>query len=223
MSEVKIPDYCEAITAYRMWTVDEKFNLRARHIDRAIWPARKANQAFCYSSSPFIGASRLVRTNHTNAGVIESSPQMGCSCGIYALKTQQMLKNYFSLDFSNTFHSGYYGIYNNEEKIIFAFGTVKLWGKLIEHKYGYRAEYAYPSEIFVLKSDLIDPLKAKYGVPVLIDREYALKFEEYEKMNERLNSLRYVVHPSMIYSGGNLRIPVTFKKGYLSPGLRKKS
>lgn len=55
------------------------------------------------------------------------------------------------------------------------FGSVYLWGRVIEHEHGYRAEFAYPKELFV--SPKTDPLKImqiehNYGVPVETDEEF---------------------------------------------------
>ena len=60
--------------------------------------------------------------------LITSTSQNKCKiCGINAYKLA-----------INDFH-----IYKNT-----LFGIVNLWGRVTEHEYGYRAEYAYPSEIY---------------------------------------------------------------------------
>ena len=53
---------------------------------------------------------------------------MGCACGIYAAKSLDQLRQ-----------MGYYGrgIY----------GAVSLWGKIVEHGLGWRAQYAYPKNL----------------------------------------------------------------------------
>jgi hypothetical protein len=53
----------------------------------------------------------------------------GCSCGIYAAKDYQHLVN-----------MGYQ---------IGVHGEVYLWGKICEHKLGYRAKYAYPKNLTI--------------------------------------------------------------------------
>jgi hypothetical protein len=54
-------------------------------------------------------------------------------------------------------------------------GTVKMWGKVIPGERGWRAQYAYPSELFIVKSLVGDLLNrhlpvyedlGNYGVPI---------------------------------------------------------
>jgi hypothetical protein len=53
-------------------------------------------------------------------------------------------------------------------------GPVALWGKVVVHKCGYRAEYAYPLELRVMRRwhglakdrRLAEQLEALYGIPV---------------------------------------------------------
>src|ERR1019366_8784923 len=62
-------------------------------------------------------------------------PQTDCTCGVYASKSLEQLLT-----------TGYAkcGIH----------GEVYLWGTVVEHELGYRAQYAYPKTLF-LPSDLI--------------------------------------------------------------------
>lgn len=81
------------------------------------------------------------------------APQSGCGCGIYAYK-----------DRAKEF--GFGGIIS---------GSVALWGTLVEHKLGYRAQYAYPLTFCVPKSpmagfpksSLLERLAAAYGIYVV--------------------------------------------------------
>ena len=57
-------------------------------------------------------------------------PEQNCSCGIYAWKRPHM-----------------YAVGPSPAREHFAYGTVELWGKVIEHKDGYRAQYARPLQI----------------------------------------------------------------------------
>jgi hypothetical protein len=64
-----------------------------------------------------------------------AAPKEGCTCGIYAAKDLAQLRR-----------SGYaeYGVH----------GEVYLWGAVVEHRLGWRAQYAYPKSI-VLPPDTI--------------------------------------------------------------------
>jgi hypothetical protein len=69
-------------------------------------------------------------------------PADGCSCGVYAAKSYQHLQEI---------------IYPSKFAEAFAFvhGEVYLWGKVVEHDLGYRAQFACPKSL-VLPSN-IDP------------------------------------------------------------------
>lgn len=78
-------------------------------------------------------------------------PYERCKCGIYALKTLA-------------------GVTEKSDVI----GKVALWGKVIEHEHGYRAEYAYPLAFFVPKAPMpgfpvntsMGELAKRYGITV---------------------------------------------------------
>jgi hypothetical protein len=63
------------------------------------------------------------------------SPADGCTCGVYAAKNLAHLRKIGYAD---------HGVH----------GEVYLWGKVVEHRFGYRAQYAYPKSI-VLPPDAI--------------------------------------------------------------------
>jgi hypothetical protein len=44
-------------------------------------------------------------------------------------------------------------------------GEVEIWGRVIECENGWRSEYAYPKELWLLGEGL-ESLSWKYGVPV---------------------------------------------------------
>jgi hypothetical protein len=73
--------------------------------------------------------------------IAKEAPEEACACGIYALRSRQRLLS-----------SSYFGLDG-------AVGSVYLWGKVIPGEDGYRAEYAYPRELWT-DYDLTD-----YGVP----------------------------------------------------------
>lgn len=75
-------------------------------------------------------------------------PEARCQCGIYSTKTLKKLR-------SNGYHTA--GV----------FGTISLWGNIIDGGDGYRSEFAYPRIIYVpfLSWKMVDALK-EYGVPV---------------------------------------------------------
>lgn len=71
------------------------------------------------------------------------SPDVNCSCGLYAGKE---LADCPGGD---------------------VFGKVKMWGKVIPGERGWRAQYAYPSELYASAKILSHPALLAYGVPVI--------------------------------------------------------
>jgi hypothetical protein len=57
-----------------------------------------------------------------------AAPDPGCSCGVHAVTAPGRLRGSISADAS-------------------ALGVVALWGRVIEHRRGYRAELAYPERL----------------------------------------------------------------------------
>ena len=49
-----------------------------------------------------------------------------------------------------------------------AYGRVSLWGRIVEHKHGYRAQFAYPLDLVLAGGDtaLVDRLTTAYGIDV---------------------------------------------------------
>lgn len=77
------------------------------------------------------------------------SPDWDCSCGIWAFKDVDKAVAAIG--------ASYRGV-----RVI---GSVSLWGKVIETENGYRAQYAYPSELWLLDESLED-LSILYDVPI---------------------------------------------------------
>jgi hypothetical protein len=67
---------------------------------------------------------------------VHDAPQMTCTCGVYAAKSLDCLR---ALGYM-----GYGSIY----------GELYLWGTVVEHQLGWRAQYAYPKN-FTLPLDMV--------------------------------------------------------------------
>lgn len=83
------------------------------------------------------------------------SPARDCACGFWGMKTNEKrlrlwLQNEYDI------HGG--GI---------VIGKVKMWGRVFEHAHGYRAEFAQPIELTVVRgpapSDTAESLREFYG------------------------------------------------------------
>jgi hypothetical protein len=114
---VSVPDYISPIVGWRVWRWDVS-GLKSLNGKR--WSPRQPLAAKC-------GAGR--------AHDAHEPPQTDCTCGVYAAKSREHLRQF-----------GYerHGIH----------GEVHLWGTVVEHEFGWRSQFAYPKALF-LPPDLI--------------------------------------------------------------------
>lgn len=77
------------------------------------------------------------------------APRYDCTCGLYAVRTADK-------------------VFTTVASVVI--GEVKLWGKVIEHEDGYRAQYAYPARLILdmMSRMMAGELSDAYGVPVAI-------------------------------------------------------
>jgi len=119
---VSIADYISPIVGYRVWTWGTT-GLKSLCGER--WHPGQSLAARCRASAvvgPIVGRSEAVDDH--------DAPQANCTCGIYAVKTLHHFRS-----------AGYerFGIY----------GEVYLWGTVVEHELGWRAQFAYPKNLFL--------------------------------------------------------------------------
>ena len=114
---MKIPDLISPIVGHRVWRWDAA---GLRSLNGKPWPPRQPLAAKC-------GA--------VNAHDADEPPHLECTCGVYAAKNIEHLRQL-----------GYEGRGIR--------GEVYLWGTVVEHELGWRAQFAYPKTLF-LPSDLI--------------------------------------------------------------------
>lgn len=84
------------------------------------------------------------------------------------------------------------------------YGSVYLWGKVFEHRNGYRAEYAYPKQLFMPRDSdplLIMQVEDRYGVTVT-------ELEEWQRQQARNepHSLYLALAQQMAGIGGMARM-----------------
>jgi hypothetical protein len=119
---MSIPDYISAIVGYRGWTWDTK-GLKSLCGER--WHPNHSLAARCRASA-VVGTIASRVEGHDS----HEAPQANCTCGVYAAKSLEHLRK-----------NGYdrCGIY----------GEVRLWGTVVEHERGWRAQLAYPKNLFL--------------------------------------------------------------------------
>jgi len=119
---MSVPDYISPIVGYRVWTWNTK-GLKSLCGER--WHPGQSLAARCRASAvvgPIVGRSEAADDH--------DAPQSNCTCGIYAVKTLHHFRS-----------AGYerYGIH----------GEVYLWGTVVEHELGWRAQFAYPKNLYL--------------------------------------------------------------------------
>lgn len=115
----------EPVTAWRLWRLvrDVEGRLRLGPVGYGVgdWPPRDAFRARCRAGGGSPGNPRKLGRHR--------SPSMTCSCGIYASANLEEL------------------LQPGGTPLIGVIGTVSMWGRVIEHEHGWRAEYAYPQRL----------------------------------------------------------------------------
>ena len=117
-----VPDYISSVVGYRVW---EWGATGLRSLNGEKWFAHQRMSAVCRAAASG-SISGLSKATHNPAEL----PYFNCTCGVYAAKTIEHLHQ-----------CGYkrFGIH----------GEVYLWGKVVEHERGWRAQFAYPKTLFL--------------------------------------------------------------------------
>lgn len=118
-----VPDYISPIISYRLWRWDIA---GLRSLNGELWQPRKPLEAGCR-------ASDFARRTHGDGAAHRPhiAPHIKCTCGIYASKSLEHLRER-----------------RHERSLVY--GQVSLWGTVVEHHDGWRAQYAYPKSFFLL-------------------------------------------------------------------------
>jgi len=132
---MNIPDYVAPIVGYRAWQWNcggwNPHSAPLKSFNNEWWSPRHALAATCSASfgwAPVRGAE-VVHGRH-------EAPQATCTCGIYAAKSFDHLRD-----------QGY-----SRRGIR---GEVYLWGNVIEHQSGWRAQFAYPKTLVLSPESLL--------------------------------------------------------------------
>jgi hypothetical protein len=111
---VKIPDYISPVVAYRAWRWKET---GLQSLNGEPWVPGQHLEALC----------RVAPAARHLAEPANEVPHGKCTCGIYAAKNREHLRQIGYAD----------GVC----------GEVYLWGTVVEHKLGWRAQFAYPKSL----------------------------------------------------------------------------
>jgi hypothetical protein len=120
---MKIPDLLSPIVGYRAWHWDDS---GLRSFMGQPWLPMQPLEAQCRAT----GGREQVRLK--SAHKVQGIPLLKCSCGIYATKSLNHLRQ-----------TPYYCSRST------IYGEVCLWGSVVEHELGWRAQFAYPLALHV--------------------------------------------------------------------------
>jgi hypothetical protein len=144
----------EPIFGWRLWHVrlhEHEHRLESFTMHHVSWPAGRRFEARC----PVHG---------------ESAPAHEHECGIYAFRTralaEELLRRYTGV--RHRYGREYRELPPVRDGRPIALGSVTLWGRILVRERGYRAQYAYPYELFVIGGDeqIARELRARYFVDV---------------------------------------------------------
>lgn len=120
----------DPILGWRAWRLhrDPASGLRiVPSTPRAAWEPREPVHASCSGSH-----TRLYMVFNPELAASHRAPEPGCTCGIHAMKDPARLAR--------------------AGRSAAVVGRVAMWGRVIEHTKGYRAERAYPSRLALVCS-----------------------------------------------------------------------
>ena len=128
---MNVPDYISPIVGHRIWHWD---GIRLLSLNGEPWLPCQVLKASCKAGSR--AGKPLPEDGH-------KAPQMGCTCGVYATKEPLTAWPHRLAQLRRR------GQANSQIS-----GEVYLWGTIVEHRFGWRAQFAYPRSLTLL-SDMI--------------------------------------------------------------------
>jgi len=124
---VRIPDYISPVVGYRVWHWDAT-GLTSLNGEK--WFANRPLSAVCRADRRGSISGLSMATHNPN-----ELPCFNCTCGVYAART---------IDHLHKCGYGKFGVH----------GEVHLWGRVVEHERGWRAEFAYPKALFLVPATI---------------------------------------------------------------------
>jgi hypothetical protein len=146
--------HTEPIIGWRLWHVrrhEDEHRLESFTWHHVSWPARRRFEAGC-----------------STHGV--AAPVHGHECGIYAFRTRELAEDLLRRYTGVRQHYGrpYHELPPLRQGCPLALGRVSLWGRVVVRENGFRAQFAYPYELFLIggDDDLAFELRQLYAVDV---------------------------------------------------------
>ena len=173
-----VADYAGTIEGWRLWIAarhevkyfdnakDARKKLRGPYLLRSVtaedmWRPRQPMVADCNITPGY-------RFDLTHGDEDHAFPDSECKCGIYAVQSLEKL-----MEMYDGVSRAYFRF--DMERHVAVVGKVKLWGKVIPAQWGWRAQYGYPSNLYIVdtfmgrirnRSARVKEDLKHYGVPV---------------------------------------------------------
>jgi hypothetical protein len=155
------------VQAYRRWRVDWHGSepvMRSVYFATS-WPAQGPLHAICEKKAGPVAA--WVRRLLSKPPPTHPAPSWTCRCGIYGLTRFEREDH---LETPQIYGHGLFG-----PSIVQVAGSVLLWGRVIQHEQGYRAEYARPLKLLIVPAfvrggetkHLLDAGAERYGLTLV--------------------------------------------------------
>lgn len=143
----------DAIIGWRKWLADPELGVLRSVYKIQDWAPREKLCASCMirSGNVIEGGSRPP---------CRLAPSMACSCGIYAVNTH----NDLSRAGGNASALVAPGVQAAQR--VDVIGQVSLWGRILDCPHGWRSEFAYPYELFVVPPVTADPAREEEAITV---------------------------------------------------------
>ena len=152
------------LQAYRWWCVVREGGrpvLRSRYY-ATLWPAHGPLQAACEAAPCRLAA--WVRQVLSRSGGRRGAPIWGCHCGIYGVTRMDHVEPIAMLPQPQR------GLVVESWPVV---GVVSLWGRVIQHEQGYRAEYARPLKLCAAPAQVRD--RESHAVIEAVAHRYAIE------------------------------------------------
>lgn len=157
---VTAPDFVEPVEAWRVWRVgmcEGRLVLQSAYAD-APWEPGVPLSATCAKRHRSVRRPwRVEESRHV-------APDLGCSCGIYGVRSLTAARWYLESQ----------AVLDPADRVI---GRVALWGEVVVSQWGWRASCAYPLELFVPVRMLVS--RGLWRYPRLDLDEVVLALENY--------------------------------------------
>ena len=155
------------LQAYRCWRVEwqDKLPVLGSLFHSTVWPAASPLQATCEKRPGSVVAwvrRRFFRPVETHA-----APAWNCECGVYGMAD---LKQDENLELSPQFYQR-----GPLDRVMRVAGVVQLWGRVVQHEHGYRAEYARPLKLLAVPplarlrdtESLLEAIAERYAIQLV--------------------------------------------------------